>query len=73
MIPIVTENELNTCLLAINDAYKKGDIHYTNEYSLEINKQLITFIFDRRMGRKGSWIPKTNIKVIYNENDDPKV
>lgn len=72
MIPTVTENELNTCLLAINDAYKKGDISYTSEYSLEINKQLITFIFDRRMGRKGAWIPKTNINVIYNENDNPK-
>jgi hypothetical protein len=72
MIPILTEDQINSCLLAINHAYKKGDINPTNEHSLEINKQLITFIFDKRLGRRGGWIPKTNIKVIYKEDDDPK-
>jgi hypothetical protein len=72
MIPVLTEDQLNSCLLAVNHAYKRGDITPINEQSLEINKQLITFIFDKRLGRKGAWIPKTNIKVIYKEDDDPK-
>lgn len=72
MIPVLTEPQLNSCLTAINNAWKKDDISIHSEHSLEINKQLITFVFDRNMGRRGAWIPKTNIKVLYLENDDPK-
>lgn len=72
-IPVLTEDQLNNALKAVNTAYKNGDISNVNEYSLEYNKQIITFIFDKNLGRKGSWIPKTNIKVIYKEDDDPTI
>jgi len=72
-IPVLTEDQLNNALKAVNNAYKNGDISNVNEYSLEYNKQIITFIFDKNLGRKGSWIPKTNIKVIYKEDDDPTI
>lgn len=71
MTPVLTEDQLNSCLLAINTAYKNGDIDNSNEHSLEINNNIVTFIFDKRLGREGSWIPKTNIKVLYKEDDDP--
>lgn len=70
-LPVLTEDQLNNALKAVNTAYKNGDISNVNEYSLEYNKQIITFIFDKNLGRRGSWIPKTNIKVIYKEDDDP--
>lgn len=71
MIPTITDLQLNSCLLAINNAYKKGEISSSNEQSLEIQKQLITFIFDKRLGRRGSWIPKTNINVIFTDDERP--
>jgi hypothetical protein len=71
MTPILTEDQLNSCLLAINHGYKAGDFSNNIEQSLEINNQLVTFTFDRKLGRRGSWIPKTNIKVLYKQDDDP--
>jgi hypothetical protein len=68
--PIVTDVQLNKCLLAVNTAYKNNELLNSNEISLEINKQLITFIFDKTLGRRGSWIPKTNIQVQYTLEDE---
>lgn len=67
MIPTLTDTQLNSCLLAINTAYKKGEISKFHEQSLEINNKFITFIFDKTLGRKGAWIPKTNLNVIYTD------
>ena len=69
MISVLTDTQLNMCLTAINKAYKAKEISNTSEQSLEIDKKLITFIFDKTLGRKGAWIPKSKLKVIFTDDE----
>jgi hypothetical protein len=71
MIPTITATQLNTCYKAINKAYKEGNLPSSQEFSLEIDKQLITFVFDKQIKQgQGAWIVQKTINVIYNEEGE---
>jgi hypothetical protein len=64
----VRASQLNELYGTVNHRYKEGMITEYMDADLEHNGNVIRFIYDRNMGRKGSWVVITPISVIYDED-----
>jgi hypothetical protein len=64
----VRASQLNELYGTVNHLYKEGMITEYMDADLEHNGNVIRFIYDRNMGRKGSWVVITPISVIYDED-----
>lgn len=64
----VNASDLNVLYTTVNHLYKIGKITQHMDADIEHNGNIIRFIHDRNMGRRGSWVVITPISVIYDED-----
>jgi hypothetical protein len=64
----VRASQLNELYTTVNHLYKEKMVTEYMDVDLEHNGNVIRFIYDRNMGRKGSWVVITPISVIYDED-----
>ncbi len=64
----VRASQLNELYTTVNHLYKENMVTDYMDVDLEHNGNVIRFIYDRNMGRKGSWVVITPISVIYDED-----
>lgn len=59
-----TVNELNKAYFALLKADKMGAISRLSTQEVPFNKKMYKFMFDKSLGRKGSWICVTQMFVV---------
>jgi hypothetical protein len=64
----IRASQLNELYSTVNHLYKIGKITEYMDADIEHNGNIIRFIHDRNMGRKGSWVVITPISVVYDED-----
>jgi hypothetical protein len=64
----IKSTQLNELYSTVNHLYKIGKLTEHMDADIEHNGNVIRFIHDRNMGRKGSWVVITPISVIYDED-----
>jgi hypothetical protein len=64
----IRASQLNELYTTVNHLYKEKMVTEYMDVDLEHNGNVIRFIYDRNMGRKGSWVVITPISVIYDED-----
>jgi len=64
----IKASQLNELYGTVNHLYKQGVITQYMDADIEYNGNVIRFIHDRNMGRKGAWVVITPISVVYDED-----
>jgi hypothetical protein len=64
----IKASELNDLYTSVNHLYKTGKLTEHMDADIEHRGNVIRFIHDRNIGRKGSWIVITPISVLYDED-----
>jgi hypothetical protein len=64
----IKASQLNELYNTVNYLYKEGMITQYMDADIEHEGNVIRFIHDRNMGRRGAWVVITPISVIYDED-----
>lgn len=64
----IKASELNKLYNYVNELYSKGSLHEYMDADIEYEGNILRFVHDRNMGRKGAWVIVTPISVIYDED-----
>jgi hypothetical protein len=64
----IKASQLNELYNTVNHLYKIGRITEYMDAEIVYDNNIIRFIHDRNMGRKGAWVVITPISVIYDED-----
>jgi hypothetical protein len=64
----INASQLNQLYTTVNHLHKNKQLTEHMDADIEHNGNVIRFIYDRNMGRKGSWVVITPISVVYDED-----
>ena len=64
----IIASQLNELYTTVNHLHKNKQLTEHMDADIEHGGNVIRFIYDRNMGRRGSWVVITPISVVYDED-----
>jgi hypothetical protein len=64
----IKASQLNELYTTVNHLHRNKQLTEHMDADIEHNGNVIRFIYDRNMGRNGSWVVITPISVVYDED-----
>jgi hypothetical protein len=64
----IKASKLNELYTTVNHLHRNKQLTEHMDADIEHGGNVIRFIYDRNMGRRGSWVVITPISVVYDED-----